>query len=163
MAEDPIKDALRMISYSFFCVTSKYGDDINAMVANWFTQVSFEPRLVVLGIQKTSYTYGLIEKGRVFVVNIINKSDAEIIKPFTKSRFKNPDKMKGVPLTYGLQTGCPILVGAAAYLECKVIAIHDDGGDHNIAVAEVIGAGVNKPGEVSETLLLPDLGWSYAG
>ncbi|MCK4900608.1 MAG: flavin reductase [Anaerolineales bacterium] len=163
MTNNSIKDALKMIPYGFYSITSKYGDENNAMVANWITQVSFEPRLFAVGIQKTSYSHGLIEKGKVFAINLFNKTDVELIKPFTKGRSKNPDKMNDARFTPGPQTGCPVLRGAAAYIECRVVAIHDDGGDHSLFIGEVVGAGVNKPGDASETLSLPDLGWSYAG
>ncbi len=163
MSNDPIKDALQMMPYGFYSITSREGDAVNAMVANWIMQVSFEPRLVAMAIQKKSYSFGLIQKEGVFAVNIFNKQDAEVLKLFTKGRAKNPEKMKGVNFTPGPQTGCPILEGAAAYLECEVIAIHDDGGDHNLVVGKVINADVFKPGDANETLTLPDLGWSYAG
>jgi len=163
MSDDPIKDALNMIPYGFYSITSRSGDEVNAMVANWLTQASFEPRQVALCLQKTSYSYGVIEEGRVFAVNIFNKADEEAIKPFTKSRKKNPDKMKDARYTEGPETGCPVIEGAAAYLECKVVQIVDTGGDHNIVVGEVVGAGVNKPGKAADTLMLVDLGWSYAG
>ena len=163
MSADPIKDALNMIPYGFHSLTSRAGDDVNAMVFNWFSQVAFEPRLVAVGLQKTSYTHGLVEKSGVFAVNIFNKEDADIIKAFTKGRSKNPDKMKDARYTEGPETGCPILEGAAAYLECKVVGRLDVGGDHEIIVGEVVGAGVNKPGKAADTLTLVDLGWSYAG
>ena len=57
----------------------------------------------------------------------------------------------------------PVLDGAAAFLECKVVQMVDVGGDHDILVGEVISAEILKPGEVGDTLTLPDLGWSYAG
>jgi len=60
-------------------------------------------------------------------------------------------------------TGAPLLEDAAAYLECKVVNIQDVGGDHNIIVGEVVGAGINKAGEVENTLSLTKIGWSYAG
>jgi flavin reductase (DIM6/NTAB) family NADH-FMN oxidoreductase RutF len=56
-----------------------------------------------------------------------------------------------------------VLAGAAAYLECRVVAIHDNGGDHSLVVGEVIGAEILKPSEAGDTLSLPALGWSYAG
>lgn len=163
MSEDAIKTVLHRMPYGFYSITSRHGDDANAMVANWFTQVGFEPRLVALGLQKTSYSHGLISESGVFAVNLFNKADEEAIKPFSKSREKNPDKMKGVEYSEGPETGCPILEAAAAYLECKVMRIVDVGGSHDIVVAEVVGAGVNKPGEVDDTLTLPHIGWSYAG
>lgn len=163
MSDDPIRDALRMMPYGFYAITSKSGDDVNAMVANWVTQVSFDPRLIAVGLQKTAYSHGLIESGQVFSVNIFNQADAEKIKPFTKGRSKNPDKMKDANYKPAPETGTPVLDGAAAYLECRVTQLVDTGGDHDILVGEVVGAEVIKPGDAAETLSLPGLGWSYAG
>ena len=163
MSDDQIKGALRMMPYGFYGITTQAEGDENAMVANWVTQVSFEPRQVALGLQKTCYTRRLIEKSAVFSVNIFRKEDQEALKPFTKGRAKNPDKMKEAKFEQAPVTHCPVLEGSAAFLECQVVRIIDTGGDHEIVVAEVVGAGVTKPGEASETLTLPDLGWSYAG
>ena len=163
MADDPIKQALRMMPYGFYSLTSCTEDDVNAMVANWIMQTSFEPRLVAVGLQKTSYTHGLIENGGSFAINIVREEDSDLITPLTKGREKNPDKMEEVAYSPAPNTGCPILEGAAAYLECKVVDLVDVGGDHDVLVGEVIGADVMKPGEPEEMLSLPDLGWSYAG
>lgn len=163
MSEDPIKDALRMMPYGFYSITSHSDTEVNAMVANWLTQVSFEPRLMALGLQKSSYTHGLVESGKVFTINIFNKEDADLIKPFTKSRAKNPDKMKDARYSPAPITGCPVLEGAAAFLECKVVAMHPSGTEYSLVVGEVVGGEVFKPGEAGETLSLPDLGWHYAG
>jgi flavin reductase (DIM6/NTAB) family NADH-FMN oxidoreductase RutF len=163
MSEKPISDALKMIPYGFYAVTSRDGDDRNVMVLNWFSQVSFEPQHVVIGLQNTSYTMGLIEKSKQFAVNIYSKEDAEAIKAFTKSREKNPDKFKAANYTDGPITGLPVLDEAAAYLECEVIEIVDTGSGHSAVVAKVVGAGVRKEGKAGDTLTLLDLGWSYAG
>ncbi len=163
MSDDPIKDGLLMMPYGFYSITSRSGDDVNAMVANWLTQVSFEPRLLALGLQKTSHTHGLVVESKAFTVNIFNKEDADRIKPFTKSRAKKPEKMVGANYTPAPVTGCPVLDGAAAYLECKVVAMHDTGSGYSIVVGEVVGGAVSKPGEAGDTLTLPYLGWSYAG
>jgi flavin reductase (DIM6/NTAB) family NADH-FMN oxidoreductase RutF len=133
------------------------------MVANWFTQVSFTPRLVALGLQKTSYSHGLVEKGLVFAVNIFRKEDERIIKHFTKSRERNPDKVNSASFTLSPTIGCPMIEGAAAVLEMRVDRIVDIGGDHDIVVGEVVNAEIFKPGDCAETLTLVDLGWSYAG
>lgn len=163
MSDDPIKDALMLIPYGFHGLSSRYEDDVNAMAFNWFSQVSFEPRLVAVGLQKMSYTHGLIEKGGVFVVNIFLAEDKEVIMPLTKGRAKRPDKMKEISYTPAPETGCPVLNGAAAYLECKVSQIIDIGGDHDIVVGQVIGAGLLKEATVEDMLTLPKIGWSYAG
>ena len=163
MSDDPIKDALRLMPYGFYSLTSRNGDDVNAMVANWITQASFTPRLVVVGLQKTCYTHGVIEKGRVFCLNLFKKEDQEAMMPFTKSRAKKPDKMKDATYTTSPETGCPVLEGAAAYVECRVVDILDVGGDHVILVGEAVGAAVLKEAQVTDMMTLPHIGWSYAG
>jgi len=160
---DRIKEALRMMHYGFYSITSRDEEEVNAMVANWVTQVSFEPRLVALGLQKTSYTHGVVEKGKVFTLNIFNKEDEAAIKHLTKGRSKDPNKMEKVKYTKAPETGCPVLKDAAAYVEFEVVDIIDVGGDHDIVVGEAVNAGVNKPGEAGDTLTLPHIGWSYAG
>lgn len=163
MSDDKIKDALLTMPYGFYSITSCTSDDANAMVANWVTQASFEPRLIALGLQKTSFTHGLLEKGGSFAINIFSQEDSEAIMPFTKGRSKNPDKMKDASYSDAPVTGCPVLEGASAYVECRVVQIVDVGGDHDIVVGEVVGGDVLKEIEATEALTLPKLGWSYAG
>jgi flavin reductase (DIM6/NTAB) family NADH-FMN oxidoreductase RutF len=163
MPEDKAKEALRMMPYGFYAITSCSEDDANAMVANWVIQASFEPRLIALALQKSSYTHGLIENGGSFAVNIFREEDSDALMDFTKGRSKTPEKMKEASYTPAPQTGCPVLEGAAAYLECRVVKMVDVGGDHDILVGEVVGGDVMKEAEPADVLSLPDLGWSYAG
>lgn len=163
MSDDLIRQALKMMPYGFYAITTRSGDDVNAMVANWVLQSAFEPRQVTLAIQSNCYTRGLIEKAGAFCVNIFRAEDEDAVKPFAKGRAKNPDKMKAVVFTDAPETGCPVLDGSAAFIECRVTQIVDTGADHDLIVGEVAGAGVSKPGEAGETLTLVHLGWSYAG
>jgi flavin reductase (DIM6/NTAB) family NADH-FMN oxidoreductase RutF len=163
MSDDSIKAALSRIPYGFYAITSKSDDDTNLMVANWLTQVSFSPRLVALGLQKSSHTHGVISSGSVFAINIFNQVDSDAVMGLTKSREKNPDKVSQATFSDSPTIGCPIVEGAAAYIECKVVQIVDAGGDHDVVIAEVVGAGEMKEGKAPDTLSLTVLGWSYAG
>ncbi len=160
---DTIKSVLRMIPYGFYAITSRNGDEVNAMVANWLTQVSFEPRLVALGLAKSAHSHSIISAGQVFGVMLFHQDDKDAIMPFTKGMAKNPDKMKAAKYTEAPETGVPVLEGASAYLEVRVKEIIDVGGDHDIVIGEVVGAGINKELTPTEVLSLPALGWSYAG
>ena len=96
MTADPIKEALHRLPYGFYSITSRRGDEVNAMVGNWLTQVSFEPRLLLFGLSKTAYTHEVVAAGGVFAVNIFNKEDDGVVRQLTKARAKKPDKMDGV-------------------------------------------------------------------
>ena len=163
MSDDKISDALRMMAYSFYAIGSRNGDEVNIMVGNWLIQASFEPRQMAFALSKEAHSHRLITEGKIFSVNIFDKSGADTIIGFTKSIEKDPDKVKNAHFTAGPETGCPIIDEAVAYLECKVVGRLDSGGDHEVIVGEVIGAGVRKAGKPADTLTLTDIGWSYAG
>lgn len=163
MDNKQISDALNMIPYGFYALTSRAGDDRNVMVMNWMTQVSFEPQHIVIGLQNTSYTMGLVKKSKKFAVNIFHKDDADVVKNFSKSRKKDPDKFAKANYTDGPATGVPVLNEAASYLECEVDKIIDTGAGHSVLIARVVGGGVNKEMESSDALTLSQIGWSYSG
>ena len=163
MTENNPSPALNLIPYGFYAVTSRNGDDRNVMVLNWLTQVSFEPQHLVIGLQDTSYTMELIKESRVFGVNLYQEDDASAIKPFTKSRAKNPDKFESANYTDGPVTGVPVLDEATAYLECEVVEIVETGAGHSAVIAKVVGGGARGEHEAADILTLPHLGWSYAG
>ena len=163
MSDDKIKDALRMMPYGFYAFTTKNGDDVNAMVVNWVSQMSYSPRLLAVGIQKTCYSHGLVSANGVFGLNLFLEADQDAIMGVTKGRARNPDKMKQADYSAAPQTGVPVLAGAAAYIECRVVQIVDVGGDHDIVVGEAIHADVIKKGAPPDLLSLTKLGWSYAG
>ncbi|MCY4465949.1 MAG: flavin reductase family protein [Chloroflexi bacterium] len=163
MAEDKIKDALKMMPYGFYAFTTKDGADVNAMVVNWVSQMSYAPRLLAVGIQKSCYSRGLVEAGGVFGLNLFLQADSDAIMSVTSGRARKPDKMDDADYSAAPETGVPVLAGAAAYIECKLTQIVDVGGDHDIVVGEAIHADVMKEGAPPDVLSLTELGWSYAG
>jgi len=163
MSDDKIKDALRMMPYGFYAFTTKDGDDVNAMVVNWVSQMSYAPRLLAVGIQKSCYSRGLLAVGGGFGLNLFLQADSDAIMGVTSGRAKKPEKMTEANYSAAPETGVPVLDGAAAFIECKVTQIVDVGGDHDIIVGEAINADVIKEGAPPDVLSLTELGWSYAG
>ncbi len=163
MSEDAVKTALRLMPYGFYAITTRTGDTENAMVANWVMQSSFEPRMLTIALAKSAYTHALVQTGGVFAVNIFYRADEEIIKRLTKGHAKDPDKLQKISYTPAPVTGCPVIDGAAAVLECRVTQLAEVGGDHDLLVGAVVGGAVFKAGSVGDTLTLTALGWSYAG
>jgi flavin reductase (DIM6/NTAB) family NADH-FMN oxidoreductase RutF len=120
---------------------SRSGDEWNGMTQSWVTQVSMEPVLIAVSVDRSAVTHRLIDESRVFTINLW---DAENTRPFVK--FSKPANKDGMtlnerPIREG-ETGAPIFEEAIAYLECDVREAIDVG-THTLFLGEVVAAGIN--------------------
>jgi flavin reductase (DIM6/NTAB) family NADH-FMN oxidoreductase RutF len=155
-----IHETLRQIPYGLYVigVRGRSDGEMNAMAASWVTQCSFDPPLVLVAVRKPSRSYDLVKGGKVFSLNLIDKSQRRIIRTLERPFRSAGDKLgKVAHVEEG--TGAPILVRAFAYAECKVWAVYEPG-DHALIVGEVIHAGLRGRGEL---LMCSDLNWHYGG
>ena len=60
------------------------------MTLNWATQVSFEPKLLGISVEKHAFTHELIEAGGVFSLCIIDREDRAIVRKFTQAGRRRP-------------------------------------------------------------------------
>src|SRR5690606_7331797 len=67
-----------------YVVGSRSGEQRNLMTLNWATQVSFEPKLLGIGVEKTALTHKLISESGVFTLCTISREDRAIVRKFTK-------------------------------------------------------------------------------
>ena len=153
------KTALRKIPHGVYIVGVKQGEQINAFTGTWFTQVSFTPPLVALGVKKDSHSFEMIKGERVFSVNFLGRDQKPVAEHFVKPATVVGEKLKDVPHRAG-KTGAPILTDAIAFVECEVREIVNERGDHAVVIGEVVEAGVHRD-EPALTLL--ETGWHYGG
>jgi flavin reductase (DIM6/NTAB) family NADH-FMN oxidoreductase RutF len=153
------KIALRKIPHGVYIIGVAQDAQLNAFTATWFTQVSFTPPLVALGIKKDSHSFDMIKSGRVFSVNVLGKDQKSIAEHFVKPATVVGEKLKDVPHHIG-KTGAPVLDEAIAYVECEVREIANERGDHALVIGEVVEAGVHRD---EPALTLMDTGWHYGG
>ena len=104
-----------------------------ALTATAFSSVSVQPPLCLVCIDKRARTYRpLLMKG-CFAVSILSAEQEAL-----SARFAAPisDRFAGVRWKPGEVTGCPIIHGALAFMECQVAEVHS-GGDHDIFLGRV--------------------------
>lgn len=150
--------ALRSISYGLYVVGAKGDNEINGMTANWVTQVSFEPPLVVLAVENDAHTRRLIDQGKVFVINILRTGQYDLVEKFVQPQERVGNKLGDVAFHLG-ETGAPVLDDALAFFECEVEQTVQTG-DHVLYVGRVVNAGVLHE---DEPLTLKEMGWDYGG
>ena len=144
MNTDAKKTVLRMIPYGIYVLTA---DDAKGNVAaatvNWVTQSAFAPPLVVVGVKADSGTYKTVKAAQAFALNMLGKEQKNLAFTFFRPADVSEGKLSGQSFRKG-ETGAPILVEAPGAVECRVIAVVEQG-DHHIVVGEVVEAHLNRP------------------
>jgi flavin reductase (DIM6/NTAB) family NADH-FMN oxidoreductase RutF len=150
------------LPYGLYVVGSRHGEQRNLMTLNWATQVSFVPKLIGIGVEKTAWTHELIEKGECFSLCTVAREDRAIIRKFTKPVSADPDAgtLAGYPY-HERQSGAPILERAVAWLDCALRQSVNCGG-HTFFIGEVLDSDFSQP-EDTPVLRMEDTRMSYGG
>jgi flavin reductase (DIM6/NTAB) family NADH-FMN oxidoreductase RutF len=149
--------------YGLYVVGARDGDERNLMTLNWATQVSFDPKLVGIGVEKDAYTHKLISNGGVFSLLILDREDRAIVRKFVKPVEADVEArtLNGFAFHDGV-SGAPILDQAVAYADCRVTNPVDCGG-HTFFIGEVVDARFQTDDEEAEVLRMEDTRMSYGG
>lgn len=105
----------------------------HGLTANSFTSVSIDPPLVLWCPSKRATSLPAFESATHFAINVLADSQYHLSRQFSVSG--SEEKFKGVDVVEGAG-GAPVLRGAVASFQCRLVARHD-GGDHLIYVGEV--------------------------
>ncbi len=131
---DEYKQCLSLWATGVTIVTSRAGDRIHGMTVSAFTEVSLDPPLVLVCAEKTTITHDLIAQGGVFAVNLLAREQEGLSNRFASKKDEHR-RFEGTAHRCGA-TGAPLIEGALASLDCRVVAAHDTG-DHVIYVGRV--------------------------
>jgi flavin reductase (DIM6/NTAB) family NADH-FMN oxidoreductase RutF len=112
------------------------------LTVNAFTSVSLDPSLVLVSLSTGSATRDAILETGTFAVNVLAVEDHELATRFSRGR--RAVRFRGLG-TRTEVTGSPILVGALAWLDCRLHQVHE-AGDHTLVLGEPVAAG-DRPGE----------------
>ena len=148
--------------YGLYVLGSRAGDRRNGMTLNWATQVSFDPKLLLVSVERGSVTHELMLEGGAFALNLVDREDRAIVRKFTKPVEVDLEArtLNGFAFHDG-RSGAPILDQAVGYVDCQ-IGQHHDVGDHTMFVGEVLDAAFQKP-EDTPVLRMEDTRMNYGG
>jgi flavin reductase (DIM6/NTAB) family NADH-FMN oxidoreductase RutF len=150
---------LRLLTNGIYVLTSRDGDRYGAATVTWVSQVSFKPPLLMAALRKDGSVLSCLVPSGFSVLHIVGSEQQEIAQKFFSATKESNGFLNGEPFQEG-KTSAPVLKNLKAYLECKLVEISEDYGDHAIAILEVVEAG--NHGEV-DPLVVGDSPWKYGG
>jgi flavin reductase (DIM6/NTAB) family NADH-FMN oxidoreductase RutF len=138
-------------------------DRRNGMTLNWATQVSFDPKLIGVGVEREALTHELITASGVFSLCLVDREDRAIVRKFTKPVEVDLEArtLNGFPYLDGPVTGAPVLAQSVAYVECEVRQPVEIG-NHTLFLGEVVNAAFLKD-EETPILRMEDTRMNYGG
>lgn len=154
------KNILRRFPYGVYALTVAYSGEEHGMTANWVTQAGFEPPMVVVAVENTSKTIGMIRDAHYFVVNLLAAEQRELAGKLGRSSEQAPQKLKGLKTKPAPVSKTPILAEALGWVECRAVASLP-AGDHTLVLGEIVEAGVENAD--GQPLMLAEAGFKYAG
>lgn len=116
--------------------TAGSGERIHGMTVNSFTSVSLSPPLVLWCAVEGCRTLKLIQEGGAYAINILSQEQEGLSRHFSSPSTSEGDRFQGLAWRPGPRTGCPLLEGALATLECRLVQ-DLEAGDHRILLARV--------------------------
>ncbi len=136
------RSALGAFATGVTVITSQGDDESFGMTANAFSSLSLDPPLVLVCVISGTTGAAMIERSGAFAVNILGSHQEPISRYFSwKDRPRGGAAFGEIP-HHTAATGCPLLKGAAAYLDCRLHETHE-AGDHVIFIGEVLALGID--------------------
>lgn len=139
MLDELVNRVMWRIPSALALVGARSGDEWNAMTASWITQVSMEPVMVAVSIDKSAHTHKLVTEGGAFSVNLWSPDDTRVFVKFSKPATRNGMELNGRAIREGV-TGVPVFEEAVAWFEARVTKTVD-AGTHTLFVGEVVDVG----------------------
>jgi len=140
-------NALRMLTYGLYVVTSHFDDKLNGLICNAAIQVAQNPTRIAICINKTELTHEYIMHSSEFALSILDESTPmTFIGLFGFKSGRDIDKLSHVAFKK-VVTGCPIVTeNSLAALEAKV-SNQVDVGSHTLFIGDIISTEILKEGK----------------
>jgi len=120
IAAADFRGAMRHLVGGVSVITVGQGQDISGMTVSSVSSLSTDPPSLIVSINRTSSSWPLLLRDRIFGVNILTADQLDIAERFTgKDGAKGRDRFAGAVWTTA-KTGVPLLVDALVAADCEV-------------------------------------------
>ena len=113
-----------------------------AITVNAFSSLSLDPPLVLYCLDRSAFHFDVFSKAEAFAVSILAADQQALSERFAREAEDDFADLSAFELT----TGCPVLAGCLAALDCETAARHE-AGDHLIVIGRVTALHVRDAAE----------------
>jgi flavin reductase (DIM6/NTAB) family NADH-FMN oxidoreductase RutF len=117
-------------------VTVDVDGEVHGMTANAFASVSLDPLLLLVCVDHNARTHAHLHAKRRFGINVLAAHQRAISEYYAQPLCTHEHAEAAGAGFERTAHGTPILRGAVAYFECKLVST-EEAGDHTIFIAEV--------------------------
>lgn len=134
------RDAMAQVVSAVHVVTTLGSHGRTGLTATAVASVSDTPPTVLACIARASRTLAAIEASGIFCINTLSGDDAELAEIFASRRGINGEARFTTARWGELVTGAPVLLGAVAAFDCRLVSTQDIA-SHRLLIGEVVGLG----------------------
>ena len=144
MSNNDFSDVLAKSPYGVSVVTMGRGGVKveNGLTISWMSQVSFNPPMLMVAVDKLHYSLDLLRSTKNFCVNLLGEDQTALAGRFAKQATTGDDKLADVAQRPA-DSGAAILTDAVAYFDCEISSMVE-AGDHMLVVGRIEDAAVLK-------------------
>ncbi len=154
------KQVLRSLVYGLYAIgtVDEHGEPV-FLLASWLMQVSVEPTLIVVALEREGVAPATVRARGAFAVSLLPSGASRLAARIGRPTAEAPHKLRDITHRPATITASPILDDALAWMDCRIVAEYE-AGDHALVTAEVVDARAERPGT---PLTLGETGWWYGG
>ena len=140
-------NVLHNLNYGVYIVSSNKLDALNGQIANTVFQITSEPVMTAISINKENLTHEFIEASSHFSVSVLREeTPLQFIGKFGFKTGRKEDKFKDLGYKR-LESGCPVVLDhAICYFEAKVQCKFDCG-THTLFLGRMTGSEMIRQGK----------------
>ncbi|MEX2672898.1 MAG: flavin reductase family protein [Phycisphaeraceae bacterium] len=143
---EAVNAVLSRIPCGRFLLTAGHDGRTRGVLVSWVQQVSAEPAMVLVALEKGREIVPLIHESHSFALSQVAADDKLTLRKFSADTL-DEDPLESLEIMRRA-TGSPILARTQAFVDCELVRHLDIEGDHDLYVGVVRDGGLLKGGAV---------------
>ncbi len=133
------RQVMRKLAGSVTVITTENGGQLYGFTATAVCSVCAEPPTLLIVVNRSARTHPHIWRKGAFAVNVLADNQKDVAEHFAS---KGDCQFSAVAYSR-MESGVPVIQGAAAYIECEVEQTYDVG-THTIFIGRIVETGAEE-------------------